>query len=140
MTGVTAGIVLTSPEGEKSTYALRFSFKCSNNEAEYEAVLAGLRLAQSLKAKKLHIHSDSMLVVNQIKGTYEAKETHIKKYLDWTRRALKSFDSFEVTQIPRAKNKEADALSKLASVVDSHLTKEVLVEVLPKRSIESRVI
>ena len=79
-----------------------------------------------------------MLVVNQIKGTYEAKETHIKKYWDRTNQALKSFDSFNITQVPRAKNKKADALSKLASVVFSHLTKEVLVEILPRRSIETK--
>ena len=70
--GAGAGVILTSPTGEMSTYALRFGFKCSNNEAEYEATF--LRLAQSLIA----IFSDSLLVVNQVKGTYEAKEGHIK--------------------------------------------------------------
>ena len=46
--GSGAGVILTSPLGDKSTYALRFDFKCSNNEAEYEALLAGMRLAQSV--------------------------------------------------------------------------------------------
>ena len=64
--GAGAGVILTSPTGEISTYALRFAFKCSNNEAEYEATLAGLRLAQSLKARKIAIFSDSLLVVNQV--------------------------------------------------------------------------
>ena len=104
----------------------------SNNEAEYEAMLAGLRLALSLEVKDVRIFSDSLLVVNQIKGQYEAKEEHIKKYLEWVRRTLSNFKSYEVTQVPRSKNKEADALSKLASVVFAHLTKEVLVETLPK--------
>ena len=53
---------------------------------------------------------------------------------------MKKFAKSEITQVPRSKNKEADALSKLASVVYEHLTKEVLVEILPKRSIEAAVI
>ena len=92
--GAGAGIVLTSPTGDNSTYALRFDFKCTNNEAEYEALLAGLRLAQSMEVKKLKVFSDSMLVVNQINGSYDAKETHIKKYLGEVQILVKQFDAF----------------------------------------------
>ena len=138
--GAGAGVILTSPTGERSTYALRFGFKCSNNEAEYEATLAGLRLAQSLKVKKIAIFSDSLLVVNQVNGTYEAKEAHIRKYLERVHKTLLSFESYTITQVPRSQNKEADALSKLASVVFEHLTKEILVEILPVRSTEATVV
>ena len=51
--------MLISPEGHKITCALRFDFKVSNNEAEYEALLAGLRLAKEMKAGYLQIFSDS---------------------------------------------------------------------------------
>ena len=138
--GAGAGIILTSPTGERSTYALRFNFKCSNNEAEYEALMSGLRLAKSLRVQHLHVSTNSMLVANQINGTYEAKEVHIKKYLAETQVLLKNFKHVEVVQVPRSKNKEADALSKLASVVFTHLAKEVLVEVQPQRSIETETI
>ncbi|CAL9020767.1 unnamed protein product, partial [Prunus brigantina] len=49
--GCGAGLVLTKPDGVKIEYALRFNFRTSNNEAEYEAFLAGLRLAKSMNAK-----------------------------------------------------------------------------------------
>ncbi|CAL2239209.1 unnamed protein product [Prunus armeniaca] len=57
--GCGTGLVLTTPDGNKIEYALRFNFRTSNNEAEYEALLAGLRLAQSMSARQISIHSDS---------------------------------------------------------------------------------
>lgn len=77
-----------------------------------------------------------MQVVNQIKGTYEAKETHIRKCLTQTQAWVTMFKTFEITQVPRPQNKQADALSKLAPVAFSHLLKAVLVEVLPRGSID----
>ncbi|CAL9010974.1 unnamed protein product [Prunus brigantina] len=64
--GCGAGLVLTTPDGNKLEYALRFSFRTSNNEAEYEALLAGLRLAKSMSAIQISIHSDSQLIIRQI--------------------------------------------------------------------------
>ncbi|GJT21766.1 reverse transcriptase domain-containing protein [Tanacetum coccineum] len=83
---------------------------------------------------------DSQLLVNQIKGTYAAKQPTIREYLQKTKEALKDFDSYTIEHIRRNQNKKADALSKLASMTFEHLTKEVLVEVLPKRSIEEKEI
>ena len=57
--GSGVGLILTSPEGIDIEYALRFGFHTSNNEAEYEAVIAGLNLAHSLEVDKLEICSDS---------------------------------------------------------------------------------
>ena len=61
--GSGAGLILTSPEGIDIEYALRFGFQTSNNEAEYEAVIAGLNLAHSLEVDQLEVCSDSQLVV-----------------------------------------------------------------------------
>ncbi|KAK3027091.1 hypothetical protein RJ639_040923 [Escallonia herrerae] len=69
-----AGLMLISPEKFVIEYAIRFDFQASNNEAEYEALLAGIRLAHSLKVDSLSAHSDSQLVVNQILGEYEARD------------------------------------------------------------------
>ena len=65
-----AGLILTSPEGIDIEYALRFGFRGSNNEAEYEAVIAGLNLAHSMEVDQLEVCSDSQLVVKQIEDTY----------------------------------------------------------------------
>ncbi|GKV20210.1 hypothetical protein SLEP1_g30368 [Rubroshorea leprosula] len=64
--GSGAGAVLTGPDGFRSEHALKFNFQATNNVAEYEALLLGLRLAAELKVKRLQIYSDSQLVVNQI--------------------------------------------------------------------------
>ena len=71
--GSGAGLILTSPEGIDIECALRFGFHTSNNEAEYEAVIAGLNLAHSLEVDQLEVYSDCQLVVRQIEDTYEAK-------------------------------------------------------------------
>ena len=79
--GSGAGLILTSPEGIDIEYALRFGFRTSNNEAEYEAVIAGLNLAHSLEVDQLEVYSDSQLVVRQIEDTYEAKRERMALYL-----------------------------------------------------------
>ncbi|GKD56376.1 reverse transcriptase domain-containing protein [Tanacetum coccineum] len=84
------------------------------------------------------IFLDSQLLVNQIKGTFAAKHTSIKDYLQKVKTALRGFEEYTVEHVRRNQNKKADALSKLASMTFEHLTKEVLVKVLTKRSIEEK--
>ncbi|GKA97831.1 reverse transcriptase domain-containing protein [Tanacetum coccineum] len=74
-----AGLMVVSPEGKEYTYALRFEFETTNNEAEYEALLAGLRIAKETKIQELIIFVDSQLVANQVKGLFEAKQPTIKQ-------------------------------------------------------------
>lgn len=61
--GSGAGILLTSPEGKEWAYALRFNFKATNNEAEYEALITGLKMAQNMQAQHIDVFSDSQVVV-----------------------------------------------------------------------------
>ncbi|GJS07503.1 reverse transcriptase domain-containing protein [Tanacetum coccineum] len=70
------------PEGVEFTYALRFQFEATNNEAEYEALIAGLRIAEKIGVQSLQVNVDSKLVANQVNGTYIAKETDMIKYLE----------------------------------------------------------
>ncbi|XP_071741906.1 uncharacterized protein [Rutidosis leptorrhynchoides] len=79
--GSGAGLMLVSPEGKEFTYALRFEFSTTNNEAEYEALLAGLRLARELNIQHLRGFIDSQLVANQVTGTFEARSPTIQQYL-----------------------------------------------------------
>ena len=67
------GIVLTSPEGEIMKYAVRLQLPATNNVAEYEALLIGLKLAKALRAKDVIVQADSQLVIGQVRGEYEAK-------------------------------------------------------------------
>ncbi|GJX28809.1 reverse transcriptase domain-containing protein [Tanacetum coccineum] len=80
--GLGAGLILTSPDGAEFTYALRFQFTASNNEAEYEALLAGLRITAQMGVRNVQVSVDSKLVANQVLGTYIAKEENMIKYLE----------------------------------------------------------
>nr|GEZ96367.1 reverse transcriptase domain-containing protein [Tanacetum cinerariifolium] len=80
--GSGAGLILTNPDGIEFTYALRFQFAASNNEAEYEALIASLRIATQMGVKNIQANVDSKLVANQVLGTYVAKEDNMIKYLD----------------------------------------------------------
>nr|GEX96971.1 reverse transcriptase domain-containing protein [Tanacetum cinerariifolium] len=82
MDGSGAGLILTSPEGTEFTYALRFQFAASNNEAEYEALIAGLQIVAHMGVKNVHVSVDSKLVASQVLGAYVAKEENMIKYLE----------------------------------------------------------
>ncbi|XP_071699857.1 uncharacterized protein [Rutidosis leptorrhynchoides] len=138
--GVGAGLVLTSPEGEEHTYALKFGFYASNNEAEYEALLSGLRLASEMGIKHLRAYVDSQIVAQQVNGVFEAKDISMKQYLQLVEKISKNFETLEVVQISRDKNKKADFLSKLAMLTFDHLHKKVLVEVLKDKSNDEKAV
>ena len=134
--GSGAGLILTSPEGIDIEYVLRFGFQAFNNEAEYEAVIAGLNLAHSMEVDQLEVCSDSQLVVRQIEDTYEAKSETMILYLKKVRNLLKKFTLVQVRYIPRAKNSRVDALAKLATTSQEDLSRLTLVEYLEKPSID----
>ncbi|GJY46238.1 reverse transcriptase domain-containing protein [Tanacetum coccineum] len=75
--GFGAGLVLTNPEGTEFTNALRFRFDATNNEAEYEALIFGLRIAKQIGIKNLQANVDSRLVANQVNGSYIVKESGV---------------------------------------------------------------
>ena len=79
--GFGARLILTNPAGMEFTYALRFEFQTSNNEAEYEALIVGLRIAKQMGVQDLAANVDSWLVANQINGSYTAKEEAMVQYL-----------------------------------------------------------
>ncbi|XP_071729994.1 uncharacterized protein [Rutidosis leptorrhynchoides] len=138
--GLGAGLMLINPEGQEFTYALRFEFSTTNNEAEYETLLAGLRIAKEMKIEHLQAFVDSQLVANQVLGIFEARQPIIQLYLSKVRELVESFRSFTIEHVRRSRNKKADTLSKLASITFAYLAKKVLVEVLEKRSIETQEI
>ncbi|GJR53679.1 reverse transcriptase domain-containing protein [Tanacetum coccineum] len=136
--GSGAGLVLIGPNGLEYTYALRLTFVSTNNEAEYEALLAGLRIARKMRVSGIEVKVDSKLVANQINGTYEATKESMIKYLAKAKELISEFKTFSIENIPREDNQKADILSKLATVPFSHLTKEILVEVLNERSTDAK--
>ncbi|XP_077240348.1 uncharacterized protein LOC143881245 [Tasmannia lanceolata] len=135
--GCGAGLVLTGPDSFALDYALRFGFRASNNEAEYEALLAGMNLAVQTGAQRLRAYCDSKLVANQIRGIYEARDERMIKYLSQVRQLSSKFKSFEVVRILRTENTKADVLSKLA--VSGYTTLgNICMEFLQTSSIERK--
>ncbi|GJS66373.1 reverse transcriptase domain-containing protein [Tanacetum coccineum] len=87
--------------GTEFTYALRFQFTTSNNEAEYEALIAGLWIAAQMGVYNVNVSVDSKLVANQMLGTYIAKEENMLKYLKKAKSLISGFANFSITQVPR---------------------------------------
>ncbi|KAL0288973.1 UNVERIFIED_CONTAM: hypothetical protein Sangu_2635300 [Sesamum angustifolium] len=75
--GNVAGIVITSPQGEDMEFAIKFDFKASKNEVEYETLVLGMRIAQDAGTLHLLAYSNSQLIVKQVSGEYEAKEESV---------------------------------------------------------------
>uniref|UniRef100_A0A2N9G132 RNase H type-1 domain-containing protein n=1 Tax=Fagus sylvatica TaxID=28930 RepID=A0A2N9G132_FAGSY len=103
---------------EELLQAVRLGFSASNNEAEYEALLYGLRAAKRLGADPLTIHCDSQLIVNQLTGEYMAKDERMVAYLDLARNLLKGFCKYNIERVGREHNGHADSLAgQIASSV-----------------------
>ena len=134
--GSEAGLILTSPKGIDIEYALRFGFQASNNEAQYEAVIAGLNLAHSMEVDQLEVCSDSHLVVRQIEDTYKAKSEKTILYLKKVWELLKKFILVQVRHIPREENSRANTLAKLATTSQEDLSRLTSVEYLAEPSID----
>ncbi|XP_028122779.1 uncharacterized protein LOC114319908 [Camellia sinensis] len=130
----------TEPGNLSSAQVLRLGWKASNNEAEYETLLAGLRSAEHFSTEQLLIFSDSQLVVNQLSGVYETRDERMAIYAGKAKDLLKKFQSIRVERISRDKNGHADALACLDSSVDTKDARKVWVEFMPEPSIASPVL
>ncbi|CAJ2632006.1 unnamed protein product [Trifolium pratense] len=133
--GSGAGIVLEGPDGVMIEQSLRFAFKASNNQAEYEALIAGMKLASDMEVKELRAMSDSQLVTNQVSGKFQTKEPQLIKYVEKVQNLAKHFDSFELVYVPREQNMRADLLSKLASTKKPGSHRTVIQETIKTPSI-----
>ncbi|XP_074299462.1 uncharacterized protein LOC141630572 [Silene latifolia] len=113
--GAGVGLVLKLPQGDLIVQAVRCEFKAINNEAEYEALILGLKLALYLKIRHLQVCSDSKLIVNHVNDCYEARDPRMMAYLDAAKELKIRFATFNIKQIHRDQNAEADALATLGA-------------------------
>ncbi|KAJ9547969.1 LOW QUALITY PROTEIN: hypothetical protein OSB04_020512 [Centaurea solstitialis] len=130
------GVVLKSSHGGNMVYSVRCEFKTTNNEAEYEALIDGLDMAYNLGARWLHVRSDSLLVVNQINGEFQAKDSKMISYLKIAKDKIARFDKFSIEQIPRDLNMQADALANLGSAFNEPTLESVPIIHLMSPTIE----
>jgi ribonuclease HI len=86
----------------------------TNNQAEYKALISGLKKVIELGFKEVSIRSDSQLMVRQIEGLYKVKDNKLKPLYSEVMKLLKNFTAFDIEHIERGRNKEADALANVA--------------------------
>jgi len=128
--GSGAGVVLEGPNDLLIEQALKFVFKASNNQADYEALIVGMLLAKEMGARSLLAKSDSQLVTRQVTGEYQAKDPHIAAYLRYVQVLKGAFMAFELVHVPREQNARADLLAKLASSGKGERQRTVIQETL----------
>ncbi|XP_020424516.1 uncharacterized protein LOC109950359 [Prunus persica] len=110
-----AGIVLEEPLGVRHCYSFQLDFQCTNNRAEYEALIIGLEMLVELGVQSVEILGDSMLVLKQIAGEYKCLNPSLAVYLVAARNLLTEFREATWEHIPREKNFAANELAQVAS-------------------------
>jgi hypothetical protein len=98
--GLGAGVVLTSPKGDKLQYVLQMHFRASNNVTEYEALVHGLKLAKEIGIQRILCFGDSDLVVHQVSGEWDAKDANMAFYRFYMQQLCGFFEGYEFHHVP----------------------------------------
>ena len=117
--GYGIGVLLIAPDNSRIPLAFKLRFKVSNNDAEYEACIAGLEAALELGARRLvDVIGDSNLVVSQAKGDWKVKEEKKIMYHQTLDLLIPRFDKLNFAHLVRENNRFADSLATLSSMID----------------------
>ncbi|XP_025664549.1 uncharacterized protein [Arachis hypogaea] len=135
-----AGVLLKEGEKVIAEQSLQFCFNASNNQAEYESLLVGLKLTQQLRIPQITVYCDSSLVVHQIKGEYQVKDPLLEKYWLITKDLISKFSKFDIIHVNREQNTKVDVLSKLATTRQAENTLALSQLTLNKPSFEQDTI
>ena len=130
--GSGVGLVLKSPKKVIIEKSLRLDFSASSNEFKYEVLMMGMAMVQRMGGKSVKVFSDSRLVINQVKGEFEAKDERMQGYLSQVKCLQSEFESFDLLHIPKSGNAHADSLAMLATSSAQNLSRVILVEDLYK--------
>jgi ribonuclease HI len=130
-----AAAVLVAPSKVKTCFAVKLDFSCTNNIAEYEALLLGLRKLRAMGIRRAILKTDSQVITGHVDKSSKARDLKLEKYLDAVRRLEASFEGFSVKNIPRGENEHADLLAKSAAQ-GLPLPPEVFFEAIKAPSVE----
>ncbi|XP_050889612.1 uncharacterized protein LOC127094890 [Lathyrus oleraceus] len=110
------GVAITSPTGFHLPFTARLCFNRTNNMEEYEACIYSLEAEIDLRIKILEVYGDSALVISQVKGDWETRDSKLTPYKEHIRKLVPYFDEISFHHIPREENQLVDALAMLASM------------------------
>lgn len=112
------GVVIEDEQGITKARISGYIGETTNNQAEYRALIMGLREAAKLKAEHVDIRTDSKLLAEQVQGNYRVRNANLRLLFQQVKQLLADFESFTITFIPRYQNATADALANKA--LDRH--------------------
>jgi ribonuclease HI len=127
------GLVFVTPKCGIIRHSLALTEPCTNNEAEYEALIAGLELSLELEIKAVRIFGDSQLIINQIIGEYKVLKLELIQYHQKAMELMKKIPYVSIEKVTRAVNGEADALAKLAKELGEPTEPEIHIIVRNRR-------
>ena len=113
--GQGVGVVLISLRGAIFETSARLEYFCTNNQAEYEALLLGLQILNAMDVKHVEACGDSLLVVQQVAGNFQCIDGLLNSYLDKCLEILATFDDFTINHVARCDNRMANDLAQQAS-------------------------
>ncbi|XP_012481083.1 uncharacterized protein LOC105795981 [Gossypium raimondii] len=111
------GAVLVSPNGDHYPFTCKLDFDCTNNMAEYEACIMGIRAAIERRIKVLKVYGDSALVIYQLRGEWQTRDPKLISYRNLVLELIKEFENITFCYLPRDENQNTDALATLASMI-----------------------
>ncbi|KAL0319755.1 UNVERIFIED_CONTAM: hypothetical protein Sradi_5237000 [Sesamum radiatum] len=115
--GAGAGVVFVSLEKQVLTYSTVLSELCSNNAAEYQALIISFQMALEMGIIEMEVYGDSKLIINQLLNIYEVKKDDLVPFFRQASHLLKGFESVTMKHIARKENRMADALANLATTL-----------------------
>jgi ribonuclease HI len=108
------GVVIRKPNGSPLETVGKYIGRHTNNVAEYYALIAALDYAAAKGIKRLRVHSDSQLIVNQMKGLYKVKHPDLRPLHERAKKQAAGLEAFTIQYVPREQNREADAAANAA--------------------------